>query len=254
MSRLSSPKHFEGQDAIAHLKKARKKGAIASAETHGTEMPGHLSSGGDSAKETALLLLILWVLFSKMTLPLNTTYMFYGLTTLGWLFWKVGRSSLLGWARLERLHRLIEEERFEIEHHREQEKEELIALYQQKGFHGELLERVIEVLMADDNRLLEVMLEEELGLSLESYEHPLKQGLGAGFGVILTGVFGGIALFFNTPIFIILSFSLIYIFSTLLTAKCEGNNLLKAALWNMSLGAFTLLFVYFASQLVNSSL
>ena len=65
MSRLSSPKHFEGQDALTHLKKARKKGAIASAETHGTEMPGHLSAGADSAKETALLLLILWILFYK---------------------------------------------------------------------------------------------------------------------------------------------------------------------------------------------
>lgn len=252
MSRLSSPKHFEGQDPFTHLKQARKKGAIASAETHGAEMPGHISAGADSAKETALFLLILWILFSNMSISLTTTYIVYGIATLGWLFWKVGRSSLLGWARLERLHRLIEEERFEIEHHRPQEKEELIEMYKQKGFHGELLQRVIEVLMADDNRLLEVMLVEELGLSLESYEHPLKQGVGAGLGVILAGVFGGMALFFNMPLFIILSFSLIYIFSTLLTAKCEGNNLLKAAIWNISLGAFILLFVYFTTQLVNS--
>ncbi len=33
--------------------------------------------------------------------------------------------------------------------------------------------------MADDNRLLRVMLEEELGLTLEAYEHPLKQAFGA---------------------------------------------------------------------------
>ena len=252
MSRLSSPKHFEGQDALTHLKKARKKGAIASAETHGTEMPGHLSAGADSAKETALLLLILCILFYKISLPLITTYTLYGLITLGWLFWKVGRSSLLGWARLERLHRLIEEERFEIEHHREQEKEELIAIYKQKGFHGELLERVIEVLMADDNRLLEVMLEEELGLSLESYDHPLKQGFGAGLGVIFAAAFGGVSLFFNNLFFTISSLTLVYIFSTLVAAKCEGNNLLKAIIWNISLGAFILLLVYFAMQLVNS--
>ena len=94
------------------------------------------------------------------------------LFSIGWLFWKLGRSSLLGWARLERLHRLIQQEQWEIEHHRAQEKEELTAMYHQKGLTGKLLEQVIEVLMADDNRLLRVMLEEELGLTLETYEHP----------------------------------------------------------------------------------
>ena len=58
------------------------------------------------------------------------------------------------------------EERFEIAHHRGQEKEELTELYALKGFKGELLDQVINVLMADDNRLLSVMLEEELGLEL----------------------------------------------------------------------------------------
>lgn len=250
MPPLPGPKHFEGQDALTHLKKARQKGALATAETHGAEVPGHISAGAGSAKETALLLFILWILFSKFTLPLQTTYAIYGLTTLGWFFWKMGRSALLGWARLERLHRLIEEERFEIEHHRDQEKEELIALYKQKGFQGKLLDQVIEILMADDNRLLEIMLEEELGLTLESYEHPIKQGLGAGLGVIIAAALGGSALFFNIPLFIILAFSCIFIFSTLLTAKLEGNNLLRAFFWNLSLGTFTLLFVYFAAQMV----
>ena len=32
--------------------------------------------------------------------------------------------------------------------------------------------------MADGDRLLRVMLEEELGFSLEVYDHPLKQALG----------------------------------------------------------------------------
>ena len=119
-----------------------------------------------------------------------------------------------------------------------------------KGFQGKLLDQVIEILMADDNRLLEIMLEEELGLTLESYEHPIKQGLGAGLGVIIAAALGGSALFFNIPLFIILAFSCIFIFSTLLTAKLEGNNLLRAFFWNLSLGTFTLLFVYFAAQMV----
>ena len=62
-------------------------------------------------------------------------------------------------------------------------------------FSGKLLDEVIDVLMADDNRLLQVMLEEELGLSLETYEHPLKQAAGAFFGVIGAATLLGLGLF-----------------------------------------------------------
>ena len=68
-------------------------------------------------------------------------------------------------------------------------------MYEQKGLSGDLLDQVIEVLMADDNRLLRVMLEEELGLTLESYEHPLKQAAGAGLGV-LSAFLGAVLGFF----------------------------------------------------------
>ena len=68
MTTSSDPKHFEGKDVVEHLKKARKKGAKATAETHGTEAPGHISAGADSAKETAILLLSLWILLSILEL------------------------------------------------------------------------------------------------------------------------------------------------------------------------------------------
>ena len=178
-------KHFEGKEAAEHLRAARAKGAKATAEVHGTEMPGYLSAFADSLRETSVLLIGMWILLSQFGLSSTKTLWVLGLFSIGWLFWKVGRSSLLGWARLERLHRLIQQEQWEIEHHRAQEKEELTAMYQQKGLSGKLLEQVVEVLMADDNRLLRVMLEEELGLTLETYEHPLKQAAGAGLGVII---------------------------------------------------------------------
>ena len=92
---------------------------------------------------------------------------------------------LLGWARLERLHRIVEEERYEIENHRQQEREELKELYRAKGFQGKLLDEVVDVLMADGERLLKVMVEEELGLSLQSQEHPLKQGAGSALGAFV---------------------------------------------------------------------
>jgi len=94
--------HFQGKPVIEHLREARARGALASAEIHGTEMPGHLSAGADAAKETAFILTLLSIL-------LNTANVnFFLLFTAGWLVWKIGRSAFLAWARLERLHRVIE--------------------------------------------------------------------------------------------------------------------------------------------------
>ena len=43
--------------------------------------------------------------------------------------------------------------------------------------------------MANDNRLLQVMMEEEMGLTLRIYEHPLKQGFFAALGVLFSSFF-----------------------------------------------------------------
>lgn len=215
--------HFKGKEALEHVIEARLRGRAASAEIHGTEMPGHYSAAADAAKETAFVFLILW--------SLGVSFPFFAFV-LGWLFWKGGRSAFLGWSRLERLHRLIEEERWEIEHHRAQEKEELRALYAAKGFSGKLLDEAVDVLMADDNRLLQVMLEEELGLNLESYEHPLKQATGA-----MVGALGASAFFLLPPWTTPLSSALIIAISAGLFAKLERNKPLPAIVWNLALAA-----------------
>jgi vacuolar iron transporter family protein len=230
--------HFKGKKVIEHLKDAREKGAKATAEIHGTEPPGHISAGADSAKETAILFLGMWILFSAFAT--EKTFWILGIFSIGWIFWKVGRSSLLGWARLERLHRLIEQERWEIQHHRGQEKEELIAMYKQKGLSGKLLDQVVEILMADDNRLLRVMLEEELGLTLESYEHPLKQAVGAGIGAVIAIASGILGFFISGSIGVIVFLALIFLVATVLSIKLEGNALIKSLIWNLAIGALSI--------------
>jgi hypothetical protein len=229
--------HFEGKSVVEHLKSARAKGSLASAEIHGTEMPGHLSAAADAARETSVVLLLLWIL-----LPSQPTLFF--LFAAGFFLWKIGRSALLGWSRLERLHRVIEEERWEIEHQREQEREELAALYRAKGLSGKLLDEVITVMMADDNRLLQIMLEEEMGLTLEVYEHPLKQSLGAGAGVLFaTALFAcGLFLFPWGPI---LGAGLTIALSASVAAKLERNRRIEAMIWNLSTAGFALGVAYF---------
>jgi len=236
--------HFKGKQAIEHVIEARLKGKIASAEVHGTELPGHVSAAADAAKESALILLVLWTLLG------SGAHWFLLVFIAGWLVWKVGRSAILGWSRLERLHRVIEEERWEIEHHRPQEKEELRALYAAKGFSGKLLDEAVEVLMADDNRLLQVMLEEELGLNLESYEHPLKQATGALVGVIGSALIMSFGLFALPSWGPALCAALIIALSAGTTAQLEKNRPLPAIVWNLAVAALAAGAAYFLSQLI----
>ena len=160
------------------------------------------------------------------------------------------RSAILGWARLERLHRLIEEERWEIEHHRPQEKEELRALYAAKGFSGKLLDEAVEVLMADDNRLLQVMLQEELGLSLESYEHPLKQAAGAFAGALGAALLMAAGLFLLPFWGAVAAAALIIAIASGAVARLEKNAPLPAIVWNLAVAALASGAAYFAGQLL----
>ncbi len=238
--------HFKGKNAFQHLKEARKKGSKATTEMHGTEAPGYFAAAADTIKDSALIYLSFYLLliFFEVSSPLFFLIFF----SISFLIWKAGRSALLGWARLERLHRLIEQERWEIEHHHAQEKEELAAMYVQKGFSSPLLDQVVDVLSADDNRLLQVMLEEELGLTLESYEHPLKQALGAFFGglIVISGT-----LFFawiGKTIGVVLFLLFLFLSATLIFAKREGNELIKALVWNFAIGTLAILALYFMTR------
>ncbi len=71
----------------------------------------------------------------------------------------------------------LQRERAEIRDDPDHERDEVAALYAAKGFQEPLLTQVVDVLCADDDRLLKVMMEEELGLSLFHVNHPLLVGL-----------------------------------------------------------------------------
>lgn len=229
--------HFEGKSAEEHLIDARKKGAKVMEETHGAELSGAFFALADGAKESAFYMMLILL----MEPSLWVLAMFGS----GLLLWKIGRAARLGWERLERLHRLIEEERYEITHHRAQEKEELTDLYRQKGLTGKLLEDVIEVLMADDNRLLQVMLEEELGLKLQSFEHPLRQGIGAGIGVLFGGILVWLGYLFTGWIGALVVGGIIMAVMAYLPAKRQKNFLIKAVVWQLGIAFLALGVVYF---------
>ena len=242
---LDKAAHFKGKDAVGHVVEAQAQGLMASAEVHGTEIPGHISAGADGARETAILLLLLWTTLAHLHTPLFTIVLFLTLFSFGWAIWKCGRSAWLGWSRLERLHRVLEQERWEIEHHRQQEREELGALYAAKGFEGKLLEDILDVLMADKDRTLRVMVQEELGLSLEAHEHPLKQSVGALVGIILAAIACIISLLGSSPVGIIYGAAIVLGIAATISAKYEGNRVIPAIVWNLGIGALSFGSLYF---------
>jgi hypothetical protein len=248
MSAERNEDHFQGKGAIEHVIEAHAQGIIASAEIHGTEIPGHLSAAADSARETAIMLFLLVILLDFLDISTEQTLWLLAIFSCGWLVWKTGRSALLAWSRLERLHRVVAEEKWEIEHHRAQEREELRVLYAAKGFEGKLLEEVLDVLMADGDRLLRVMLEEELGLSLEVHEHPLKQSLGALIGTLVAGFIVLLSFYIYPDYGAAIGAAIVMAIAGASAALCEKNRPIPAVVWNVGVALLTAATVYFLLQ------
>ncbi len=237
------PAHFKGKEAIEHVVEAQAQGIVSSVEMHGAEIPGHLSAGCDAAKETAIFMTFLWLICQHLHFSYSFTFYLLAISLGGWILWKAGRSAWLGWARLERLHRIVAQEKWEIEHNRSQEREELKILYAAKGFEGPLLEDVMDVLMADGDRLLRIMVQEELGLSLANYEHPLKQGLGAAIGSLASASLC-LGFYFFWPVLFWLGSFIVISCATSLAAFREHNKIIHAVVWNLALACLAFSFVY----------
>lgn len=237
--------HFDDKTPLSHVVERRALGILSLSESHGTEIPGHLSAAADAMRETAFLVLLIWLPLKLLQLPLELIVPLLIGCAAGLLIWKTGRSAWLGWARLERLHRLIMQEREEIESNRPQEREELKVIYAAKGLEGRLLEEVLDVLMADNDRLLKVMLEEELGLTLQAYEHPLKQSFGAFWGTCITFVLTG-SLYALFPSFgVLLAAFLAITLGASISAIYEKNRFIASLVWNVAIATVAIGCTYF---------
>ena len=102
--------------------------------------------------------------------------------------------------------------------------------------------------MADDNRLLQIMLEEELGLTMGSFEHPLKQCLGAALGVFSGAVFGFLGLYLAGFLGLIISTIIGITICSYITAKHLSNHVIKHLIWNLSSAFLTLGGLYFLME------
>ena len=203
----------------------------------------HAAAAG--IKQCSVALALISILFWHLQITPRQQISVLICFSLSWMIWTMARSAWLGWTRLSRLNKLMNEERDEINHNREQERQELTALYKARGFEGKLLNDVIDVLMADNDRLLQVMLEEEMNLQLGSQQHPLKQGLGALLGSLLASVFCITVLYFMDLSSLILASLFLQVLVGALSADWEERDIITAAVWSMGIAALPIGVAYF---------
>ena len=99
----------------------------------------------------------------------------------------------------EVLDKRIEVERYEIKHEPEEERAELRAIYQRKGFSGPLLDRVVSHLTANDERWHQAMVHDELGIVEDKPIIPWLQGLQVGLSFVIGGLIPTVPVLFSLP-------------------------------------------------------
>lgn len=162
-------------DAADHIVEARRRAR----EVLGGE--ANLSDADDwrrvlvSARDEVILLSLVWVALlgfgHGQLAPWILIALSFGVALVTAV--SLARSTYL---RVQYFVSELERERREIREHFDLEVEEVRALYAAKGFHEPLLSEVVETLSADEDRLLKIMMEEELGLSMHHIQHPMIVG------------------------------------------------------------------------------
>lgn len=165
-----------GIDVADHLTEARQRARQMLASE------AHLGAVDDwrcvlvSARDAVILIWLTWVALQGFGDPPFTGMMLVAMAVALALLvgMSTGRSTF---AQVRHYASELERERAEIRDNFDEEREEIRALYAAKGFREPLLGQIVDTLAADDDRLLKVMMEEELGLSMYHINHPLIVGL-----------------------------------------------------------------------------
>jgi VIT1/CCC1 family predicted Fe2+/Mn2+ transporter len=93
----------------------------------------------------------------------------------------------------------IATERYEIEHEPDEERAELRAIYQNKGFTGPLLDRVIGHLTANRDRWHRAMVHDELGVVEDTGSNPWLEGIQVGLSFVVGGLIPTVPVLLSLP-------------------------------------------------------
>lgn len=146
-------------------------------------------------------------------------------------------------------------EYWEVDNLPEKEREEVREIYASKGFEGELLERVVEVITADKDRWVDIMMKEELEMAEET-KSPFKMGAITFLSFILLGFIPLLIYvidYFNTVEYNLFAISsvltgLCFIGVGLLKSVVTGTKRLKSIMETLLLGGAAAILSYFVGD------
>ncbi len=149
-------------------------------------------------------------------------------------------------------------EEWEIENMPEEEKEEVRQIYKRKGFTGQLLEKIVDVITKDKKQWVDTMLLEELHIIPEQ-KSPIKAGfvtfisfLVAGFVPLLSYILAYVSPFFfanSYPVAIGLTFITIFAVGSL-SVLVTGKRWWKSGFEMLLIGGATALVAYLIGYLL----
>lgn len=153
-------------------------------------------------------------------------------------------------------------EYWEVDHLPEKEVEEIREIYAAKGFEGELLEKVVEVITSDKDRWVDVMMKEELNMT-ESDKSPIAMGAMTFLAFVLVGLIplisyvwdyvaetNGAHLFLTSSILT----SIAFIGVGWLKALVSQTNKIKSIIETLALGAAAAFVSYFVGSVLEGIL
>ncbi|MFH0981356.1 MAG: VIT1/CCC1 transporter family protein [Planctomycetota bacterium] len=194
----SSEPYLTDSDMSDHVTAARERArTVFSGEGH-TVAADDWRYSALSGRNAAILLCLVWDMLTG----------FGAGEPAGWMLLAsgVGIALFLGIAaglvthtEVNHLEAELERERREVAEDPQHEREEIMTLYAAKGFREPLLSQVVDVLCVDDDRLLKVMMEEELGLFIRLTTHPVLVGVANGLTALAVGLFLAAPVFFLAP-------------------------------------------------------
>jgi VIT1/CCC1 family predicted Fe2+/Mn2+ transporter len=113
--------------------------------------------------------------------------------------WSMGFGEFIsGKAELDQALQERAREEWEVEHNIQGEKDEMIEIYEQKGFPKDDATALVDIISKDPKRFVDIMMVEELGILVntqDSWREPMKQGLVMSLAFIFFGVFPLLAYF-----------------------------------------------------------
>lgn len=149
-------------------------------------------------------------------------------------------------------------EYWEVEHMPEEERDEIRQIYRAKGFKGDLLEEVVNVITSDKDRWVDTMMKEELGM-MKQDKSPLAMAAVTFISFILVGLIPllvyvldyltnlGIQNLFLTSIILT---SIAFILIGLLKAFVNEKSILKGIMETLFLGSAAAVLAYYVGNVL----